>query len=143
MHIIRWICDRTTFRPADVSKVRWLDWDEDYELFQKFWPIPLNREQWERARSEGNPCCILIEGEEIIASAGEKRFSEDGWGVVAVETSPLFRRRGHGKAVVSFVTAHILDSGRMAICETRDDNVAMIRTAESVGYKRSEPSVGR
>jgi hypothetical protein len=36
--------------------------------------------------------------------------------------------------VVAFVTAHILASGRLATCHIAPDNLAMIRTALSVGY---------
>jgi len=63
------------------------------------------------------------------------RYSEEAWEVAAVYTVPAFRRRGYGKAVVSFVTAHILDAGRLATCHTRVDNAAMIATAESVGFR--------
>jgi hypothetical protein len=38
--------------------------------------------------------------------------------------------------VVSLVTAHILDVGRRATCTTAQDNLAMQRTAESVGFVR-------
>ena len=54
--------------------------------------------------------------------------------VAAVSTASAFQRRGYGKAVVSFITHGILDAGRVAFCQTREDNLPMIRTAESVGF---------
>ncbi len=40
-----------------------------------------------------------------------------------------------GRAVVSFVTGHILEAGRIAVIETGDDNRAMAATAKSVGFQ--------
>lgn len=134
-------CDRSSFEPTDFSNVRWLDWDADFERAQRFWPpyAPLSRQIWDQARRDGYRYCAIIEGGEIAAIATEYRFSDEAWMVAAVRTGALFRRRGYGKSVVSFVAAHILAAGRLATCVTRDDNIAMIRTAESVGFRRPDP----
>jgi RimJ/RimL family protein N-acetyltransferase len=133
-------CDRSDFRGTDTSAVRWLEWDADFEMARQFWPtgIPLTRQMWEEARDAGYRYCAVVEGKEIVALAAEYRFSDAAWMLAAVRTSDRYRRRGYGKMVTSFVTKHILDSGRIATCEARDDNLAMIRTAESIGYRRSE-----
>jgi len=60
------------------------------------------------------------------------------WEVAAVSTAPASRRRGYGKAVVCFVTAHILEQGRKATIFSDSTNVAMRKTAESVGFYRSD-----
>ena len=134
------ICDMGTFRPADTSKVRWLDWEADFTLAQQFWPpgVPLSKQDWQQARKDGYRYGAILEEGRIAAIAAERRFSEHAWMVAAVRTAPRLRRRGYGKSVVSFITAHILAAGRTATCGTRDDNVAMISTAESVGFKSSE-----
>ena len=62
------------------------------------------------------------------------RYSETAWEAAAVRTQPDVCRRGYAKAAVSFVTAYILDSGRRATCTTGSDNLAMQRTARSVGF---------
>ena len=58
--------------------------------------------------------------------------------VAAVSTALAFRQRGYGKAVVCFVTAHILEQGRKATLLTANMNVAMHKTAESVGFYHSD-----
>ena len=47
-----------------------------------------------------------------------------------------FRRKGYAKRIVSFVTAYILASGRLAMCSTDDGNIAMIATARRVGFQK-------
>ena len=51
---------------------------------------------------------------------------------------PCFSEEGYGKAVVCFVTAHILEQGRKATLLTESRNVALLKTAESVGFYRSD-----
>lgn len=119
-----------------------MDWDKDFALVRAFKPFPLSRQQWERSRHEGYSYCVVVENGEIVSWAGEKRLSDEVGEVVEVETVPPWRRKGYGKAVTSFATSHILEVCRLAMCKTRDDNLAMIRTAESIGYKRSEPGEG-
>jgi predicted GNAT family acetyltransferase len=118
--------------------VRWLDWDLDFSLAQAMWPeaLPLTRATWDEARALGYRYCGAIEQGYIRAIAAVWRYSEMAWEVAAVRTLPEARRQGYAKAVVSFVTAHILDAGKRATCTTGEDNLAMQRTAESVGFCR-------
>jgi RimJ/RimL family protein N-acetyltransferase len=133
------ICTPDSFRPADCSRVRWLDWENDYSLAQAYWPQdpPLSREDWEQNRAEGFRYCAIVEHEAIAALAAVWTYSETHWEVAAVSTALAFRQRGYGKAVVCFVTAHILEQGRKATILTESTNVAMLKTAESVGFYRS------
>lgn len=134
------ICTPNSFRPTDCSHVRWLDWENDYPLAQAYWPQdpPLSREDWEQNRAEGFRYCALVEQGSIAALAAVWTFSQTHWEVAAVSTAPAFRRRGYGKAVVSFVTAHILEQGRTATISTDESNVAMLKTALSVGFYHSD-----
>jgi RimJ/RimL family protein N-acetyltransferase len=133
--------------------VRWLDWERDYELASTIWPKehPLSRETWLEARELGYRYCAVVERRRVerrrvdrrpvgrprlLAIAAVWRYSETAWEAAAVRTRPDARRRGYAKAAVSFVTAHILDSGRRATCTTGQDNLAMQRTAEAVGFVR-------
>ena len=79
---------------------------------------------------------IIAEGQ-IVSIAAVWRYSDDAWEAAAVSTNPESRRKRYAKTVVSFVSASILASGRKATCLTRSDNVAMQRTAESVGFYRA------
>lgn len=135
MQIVRWVANQAGFRPVDARNVRWLDSsDQDYALFCRFIARPLPRDQYRKVTG----CCALIEDREIVALAYEATCSEEAAMVGGVETLAPFRRRGHAQAVVSFATAHILAAGRSAVMWTRDDQPAMVRVAESLGYKQQE-----
>src|SRR5215467_8851693 len=133
------ICTPESFRPRDCSSVRWLDWENDYSLARSYWPQdpPLSRHNWLQNRAEGLCYCAIVEQGTIAALAAVWTYSETHWEVAAVSTAPAFRKRGYGKAVVCFVTAHILESGRKATILTESTNVAMLKTAESVGFYHS------
>jgi RimJ/RimL family protein N-acetyltransferase len=134
------ICTLDSFRPADCSRVRWLDWENDYLLVRAYWPQdpPLSQEDWEQNRAEGFRYCAIVEHGAIAALAAVWTYSQTHWEVAAVSTAPAFRKRGYGKAMVCFVTDHILEQGRKATILTDSRNVAMLKTAESVGFYYSE-----
>jgi ribosomal protein S18 acetylase RimI-like enzyme len=140
MPYVSLICTHASFRPSDCSRVRWLDWENDYPLAEAYWPkeYPLTPEDWKQNRAEGFRYCAIVEHEAIAALAAVWTYSETHWEVAAVSTAPASRRRGYGKAVVCFATAHILEQGRKATILTQDTNVAMLKTAESVGFYRSD-----
>ena len=134
------ICTHESFRPRDCSRVRWLDWEQDYPLAQAYWPQDpsLTREDWEQNRADGFRYCAIVEQEAIAALAAVWTYSQTHWEVAAVSTAPASRKMGYGKAVVCFVMAHILEQGRKATISTESRNVAMLKTAESVGFYLSE-----
>ena len=113
--------------------------EEDFELARQFGrqDPPLSREEWSGNRQAGYRYCALILEGRIVAEAAAWSRSDEAWEVAAVYTDPDLRRKGHARAVVSFATAHILSTGRVATCTTNADNTAMIRTAESVGFSRT------
>ncbi len=133
------ICTPESFRSCDCSRVRWLDRETDYVLASALWPAeaPLSRGGWEEAHEQGYSYCAIVEGGTAAALGAVWRYSKDRWEVAAIYTVPPVRRRGYATAVVCFLTAHILDSGRIATCTTEPDNTAMIRTAEGVGFKKA------
>lgn len=134
------ICTSESFRPRDCSRVRWLDWENDYPLARAYWPQdpPLSPEDWEQNRADGFRYCAIVEQEAIAALAAVWTYSPTHWEVAAVSTAPTSRQQGYGKAVVCFVTAHILQQGRKATILTEHTNVAMLKTAEGVGFYRSD-----
>jgi GNAT superfamily N-acetyltransferase len=134
------ICTPASFRPTDCSHVRWLDWENDYPLARAYWPqdSPLSPEDWEQNRTEGFRYCAIIEQGAIAALAAVWTYSETHWEVAAVSTTPAARLRGYGKAVVCFVTAYILEHGRKATILTEKTNIAMLRTAQRVGFYLSD-----
>jgi hypothetical protein len=135
---IEYECTRSTFRPANMAGVRWLNWDRDYDLARSMWPevAPLSLADWYQTRQEQFTYCAVVEAQAIHAMAAVWKYCDTAWEVAAVSTKPAMRLRGHGKAVVSFVTAYILEAGKLATCSTAIDNIAMQRTAEAVGFCR-------
>jgi RimJ/RimL family protein N-acetyltransferase len=134
------ICTHESFRPVDCSRVRWLDWENDYPLAAAYWPkeYPLMPADWQQNRADGFRYCAIIEQAAIAALAAVWAYSETHWEVAAVSTAPAARQKGYGTAVVCFATAYILDHGRKATILTDETNVAMRKTAERVGFYRSD-----
>lgn len=133
----KFACTNDTFRPAPHDGVRWLDVERDFCLARDLWAKhgqTISLDDWNGFHAAGYRYCAIIKDQAIAAKAAVWRYSEDAWEVAAVSTEPEYRRQGLGKAVVAFVTACIIQSGRVATCTTEPENVAMRRTAESVGF---------
>jgi ribosomal protein S18 acetylase RimI-like enzyme len=131
-------CTRESFAPADDSSVRWLDRDADYLLVREAWArrgAAPAREEWLSWWDDGYEFCAVVQDGRIQAVAAAWRCSEDAWELAGVWTREEARRRGHGRAVCSFATAHILGHGRTATCSTRATNLPMLRLAEALGYR--------
>ena len=135
--LVQLTCTRDQFRPAFAEHVRWLDWESDFGWAQAYWPPehPLTREIWDEARQMGFHYCAIIRDDTIVSLAAEYRYSPDAWMVAAVSTAPGHRRQGYAKATVSFVTRQILNADKLATCFTKKNNIAMIRTAQSIGFQ--------
>lgn len=139
---IQLVCTPQTFRPADATGVRWLDLLEDYPLALEAWRArgrSPTRDEWESWADEGYTYAARLGGGLILSVAAALTWqppSPTSWELAAVWTREGVRNRGHATAVCSFVTAHILGSGRRATCTTR--NPAMVRVAERLGYRRRQ-----
>ncbi|MCL5999144.1 MAG: GNAT family N-acetyltransferase [Chloroflexi bacterium] len=136
--MIHLACTQRDYVPLDCASARWLDWDADYELARELWAAQqqaLSYPTWVEARDLGYTYAGIVEDGKVISCAAVWRYSEQAWEVAAVITRDGYRRRGYSKRVIAFVTAYILAHGRLATCTTRDDNVAMLATAKSVGFQ--------
>lgn len=133
-------CTQRTFRPVEPVGVRWLDREREYPLAQVFWPqdVPLSREDWDDAHIHGYGYCGVVEEGRIASIGAVWTYAPDKWEVAAVRTRQDRRCRGLATRVVSFATGHILASGRIATCTAEPGNVAMIRVAEGVGFRRTQ-----
>lgn len=132
------ICSEKSFTPVEYGKVRWLDKDTDYEIARMNWlewNQVLAQSTWEKAHEYGYRYAGILEEDQIISIASVWQFSENWWEIAAVSTLVNHRRKGYSKSVISFLTAYILESNRLATCSTQDDNIAMISTAKSVGFQ--------
>ena len=132
------MCTLSDFIEQDTSAVRWLERDADYELAHGLWAAlghELSYTDWIESHDLGYTYAGIIADREIISCAAEWRYSERAWEVAAVVTRREWRRRDYSTKVVAFVTAHILQSGRLATCTTSGDNAAMLATAKRVGFR--------
>jgi RimJ/RimL family protein N-acetyltransferase len=147
---VRFVCTAGTFRPVtparnpDAAAVRWLG-PADYLLAAEAWRQrggAVTRDEWETTwPADGYRfASILTDGRlvSVAAALSWKPPSPISWELAAVWTREDLRSHGLATVVCSFVTAHILQSGRRATCKTPRGRPAMIRVAERLGYVRTE-----
>ena len=138
--LLSFTTDGTGFRPYRMEGVRWWDvgdWREADEAGRRAWPDwefwP--EEEWRQLYGEGYRYCALLRDGAAVATAGLWLRSPTTWEVIAVGTAPLYRGQGYAKAVVTFVTEHVLVQGRMARITTRSDNLPMRRVIARLGFR--------
>jgi RimJ/RimL family protein N-acetyltransferase len=133
---IEYTCTHEAFKPDTGYPVRWLDVERDYDLVRAFWSKESLLDEWRSFKCMGYTYAAVIEDDAIVSLAAVWACSDSTWEVAAVSTWPSARSKGYAKSVVSFITQHILASGRLATCSTHATNIAMQRTAESVGFQQ-------
>ena len=140
---VRLICTSETFVPVDgphARDVRWLG-PRDYPLALDAWRLrggSPTREEWEESwPADGYRFAGVVANGALLSVAAAlswKPPSSTSWELAGVWTRDDARGRGLATAVCSFVTAHILASGRVATCNTTGSRPAMIRVARRLGY---------
>ena len=141
---LAFICTKETFRAFKMEGLRWwhvADWQEAYKANKGMWPDLdfWSEEEWDELYSQGCRYCAVLKNARAVAITGLWPRTENKWEVIAVGTAPGYRNRGYGKAIVSFVTKEILESGRSATITTRNENTPMLKIIERLGYRsRSE-----
>lgn len=141
---LTFICTKETFRAFKMEGLKWWrvsDWQEAYKAIKEMWPDsePWAEEEWNELYSQGYRYCAVLRHGRAVAAAGLWPRTENEWEVIAVGTAPGYRNRGYSKAIVSFVTEEILESGRNATITTCNENTPMLKIIERLGYRsRSE-----
>jgi RimJ/RimL family protein N-acetyltransferase len=130
-------CTKETFRPAIIHPVRWLDWEQDLDIAKQLWEMEERafRQMWNEAKEQGYQFCAVVEEGRIVARAALWRYSETAWELAAVYVLEEYQEQGYGKSVCSFATQAVLESVPIATCHTRANNLAMQKTAESLGFQ--------
>jgi predicted GNAT family acetyltransferase len=138
-------CTQETFRPMQLHPARWLDLVDDEALIRESWGIlddAAYQELLKAFEEDHHQPAGIIEDGRIVAHATIMRYSNEAWELAAVWVDEANRGKGYGKSICSFVTAAILDAGRLATCRTSSENIAMRRTQESIGYQYTHEEGG-
>lgn len=139
---VKYVCEKSMFKPVDFSNVRWADDESDYEPMREFisdFGNDLFVTDWLSHASRGYTFCAVFNDDKISSRAAILKHTDTAWEVAAVATRKAVRNQGFAKQVVSYITEHILRSGRVAILNTAEDNIAMRKTVESLGFILENP----
>ena len=137
--MVTYLCTAQAFRPCRVDGLRWWlagEWEQAQRAHEGMWPdcSYWSREEWDGLYAEGYQYCALLRDGRSVAAAGLWPRLEEEWEVIAVGTAPAHRRQAHGRAIVSFATETILETGRVAAIGFRENNTPMLRIARALGY---------
>jgi RimJ/RimL family protein N-acetyltransferase len=142
-HLLRYAevaCTAERFSPRPADGMRWWradEWEEFRRAHEGRWSnAPFwDGETWRRLYAEGYRYCSRLVDGRAVAIAGIWPRTDREWEVIGLTTAEGFRRKGYGRAIVSCVTQRILDAGRVATMSYKEENAAMRRLAEALGYR--------
>ncbi len=125
-------CTERTFRPEIDHHSRRVTARDIADLRR----VGLYGDWLARSVAEGTCFAAYVDGEPV-ALAGTYEVPHMAGAVCDMcvsGTLPEHRREGFGRAVVAGATRAVLESGRVPVYVTSDQNMASINTARSVGY---------
>lgn len=141
---IHFRCTARDFVPQEACRLREVTADE-WRRSRKVWGI---YSEWgpqdgdiEKLERKGFSLFVFFEQEKAMACAVRLNRTDDEDEIDSVWVAPDRRGAGVGRRTVGSVTQAILKDGKVALYRTRPDNVASIRVAESVGFRRFTPTV--
>jgi GNAT superfamily N-acetyltransferase len=127
--------DGSDFRPAPTMGTRLLT-DQDLAALERLaaacGPVAWEHSGIDPARP---PVFGCFDGE-VLAAAGMLEQWGDRLLQVGIVTRPDYRGRGYGRAVVSAMTAHGLETGRVVQYRTLQANLPSVGIAQALGFQR-------
>lgn len=124
-----------------VSDIRWLSADE-YTVFRMHLGLcgqkPLPESSWAKIIEEGTVYCGLFAEDMMVGRACVEKYSPNAWEVADVRVAKPYRNRGYACRLCHFVLSYILSQGKAATIRTEEDNLAMRRVIEKLGFTRCE-----
>jgi GNAT superfamily N-acetyltransferase len=131
----RGCCDASDFRPVDSPGARLLAPDDDPAL--RALAVACGDEAWEYSgiTFDWPPNFGYVVAGELVA-AGMLRTLSEGLRHVGIATHPHQRRRGYGRALVSYMTAYALAEGGIGHYQTLMSNTPSKAIALSLGYQQ-------
>ena len=122
--------------PAPYA-IRWLTAD-DHAVYNAHLALcgqrSVSEDLWREIYADGTRYCGLFEGGVMTSRACIEPLSADVWEIADVRTARDFRGRGQACAVCEFVLCEILSAGKIPSIRTEEDNLAMQRVIEKLGF---------
>lgn len=123
---------------ADFSDIRWLN-ENELSVFNRHLECcgqkPISDELWAKIYTEGTVYCLLWCDGLPVARACVEPYSSDKWEVSDVRVAKEYRNRGFAYRVSLFVRNHILKQNKIPTIRTEQDNVAMQRVIQKLGFE--------
>lgn len=126
-------------RQPATSSIRWLSVNE-YPIFSAHLDLcgqkPLSRSDWDEAYDEGTVYCGFFVEDKMAGRACVEKYSQSAWEVSDVRVAKPYRNQGCAYELCCFVLSYILSQGKTATIRTEEDNFAMQRVIEKLGFVR-------
>lgn len=125
-------------QPA-VPQIRWLSAD-DYPVFCLHLELcgqkPLHKPVWDQIFAEGTAYCGFFVGDKMAGRACVEKYSQNAWEVADVRVAKPYRNQGYASMLCRFAMSYILSEGKTATIRTEEDNYAMQRVIEKLGFTK-------
>ena len=123
--------------------IRWLT-EEDYDIFVQHLALcgqkPISVEVWENICRKGIPYCGLFKDGTMIARACREIITPDQWEIADVRVVKDYRNQGYAYRICSFVLSFILEEGKRPTIRTEEDNFAMQKVIDKLGFTKCKSS---
>lgn len=127
--------------PID-SNIRWLS-DNEYSIFNAHLELcgqkQLAKLSWDEIYNEGTVYCGYFTEGKMAGRACVEKYSESAWEVADVRVAKPYRNQEYAYKLCYFVLSYIVSQGKIATIRTEEDNFAMQRVIEKIGFTRYFP----
>lgn len=122
-----------------IPQIRWLS-AGDYPVFCLHLELcgqkPLSKQIWDQIFTEGTAYCGFFVGDKMAGRACVEKYSQNAWEIADVRVAKPYRNQGYASILCRFVMSYILSEGKTATIRTEDDNYAMQKVIEKLGFTK-------
>jgi len=130
----KYICTQDTFRPYAIKKgIILIEGEEILRLYPNS-QFPNALGHYPNVQRPTVIACVARDNKKIIGAAGASVDCEVMW-QLGIDVLPDYRYQGIGRALVSRLTAAVLQKGILPYYTTTVSNIASRRIATSLGYQ--------
>ena len=80
-------------------------------------------------------CLLYADGIPVTRGAVEP-YSDEAWEAADIRTVRAFRSKGYAKDMLRFLSRIIQEHGKIVSCRTDEDNFAMQKVLEAIGFHK-------